>query len=273
MDTLVSKVIAEIEAQNKNFPVRGMPSGFQNFDAVTRGFQRGHLYVLAGQPNFHKTSFLINLTFNMGMFFHYPVKFFSLSDSEEDLLKRLLFTLTDCNSKLFPFLKLDVGEYARIIRAGERFKKEKNIQFVCNKNLGIEEIEEHCQAINGKGIAFLDYLEMLSPENFGKNLKLLKNIATKCRIPIIAVHEIKSEEYFDKTALLRNYVDSIFLLKEITTDIFENEEMREVLEIEFFKPYGCKVNLFINEYSCRMYNSLEEIMEDSSFGNNTNTTC
>lgn len=273
MNDLISKVLSGIEQQNKSFPVNGMPSGFQNFDNVTRGFKRGHLYILAGQPSFYKTSFLLNLTFNMGMFFHYPVKFFSLSDSKEDLIKRMLFALTNCNSKLFPFQKLDIAGYARILRAAEKFKKENNIQFLCKRNLGIEEIEEHCQTINGKGLAFVDYLEMFPLENFENNLRLLKNIASKYQIPIIAVHEIKSEEYLDKTLLLRNNVDSIFLLKEIAADIFENHEMQEVLEVEFFKPYGSKIQIFINEYSCRMYNSVEEIMEDTTSGNTTDTTC
>jgi len=53
-------------------------------DALTGGFQRSDLVIIAGRPSMGKTSFL-NLAHNVAAFHKLPVAIFSLEMSKEQL--------------------------------------------------------------------------------------------------------------------------------------------------------------------------------------------
>src|SRR5690606_11570473 len=69
--------------------VTGIPSGFDNLDKLTTGFQPGELTILAGRPSMGKTTFANDLAINMAIEGK-TVIYFTLEMSAESLMMRLI---------------------------------------------------------------------------------------------------------------------------------------------------------------------------------------
>lgn len=63
-DTLIH-TFADIESRHQGIALPGLPCGFYDLDAMTGGFQRSDLIIVAGRPSMGKTSFALNLAHNI----------------------------------------------------------------------------------------------------------------------------------------------------------------------------------------------------------------
>jgi len=70
--------------------VTGVPSGYEDLDKMTSGFQPGDLVIIAGRPSMGKTSLAINVAENASIHHKFPVAVFSLEMSKEQLVLRML---------------------------------------------------------------------------------------------------------------------------------------------------------------------------------------
>ena len=86
-ETLV-QTFQEIETRNQDLAIPGLPSNFYDLDAMTGGFQRSDLIIVAGRPSMGKTSFALGIARNIAE--KLPVAIFSLEMSKEQLAQRLL---------------------------------------------------------------------------------------------------------------------------------------------------------------------------------------
>ncbi len=91
---LVDKELDSIEERFHNKKeVRGIPTGFHDFDVLTTGLQPGDLVILAARPSVGKTSLALNIASNLAVKFNYPVGVFSLEMSREQVVQRILCSL------------------------------------------------------------------------------------------------------------------------------------------------------------------------------------
>ena len=67
-----------------------MPSGWDDLDKLTSGWQPGDLIILAGRPSMGKSSCAVNMAENAAIRHGTPVAIFSLEMSKEQLAMRLL---------------------------------------------------------------------------------------------------------------------------------------------------------------------------------------
>ena len=86
----------------------GVPSGYEEIDAKTAGFQRGDLIIIAGRPSMGKTSFALNIAENAAIRFNHPTAILSLEMSKEQLALRLL-----CSQTEVPLYRVRSGNLSR----------------------------------------------------------------------------------------------------------------------------------------------------------------
>jgi len=70
--------------------ITGVPSGFNELDFMTSGFQPADLVIVAARPSMGKTAFTLNIAQHAAITAKVPVAFFSLEMSKESLVQRML---------------------------------------------------------------------------------------------------------------------------------------------------------------------------------------
>ena len=70
--------------------ITGVRTGYRRLDALTHGWRKGDLIILAARPSVGKTAFAMNLAFNAAIYEKAPVAFFSLEMGAEDIMARLI---------------------------------------------------------------------------------------------------------------------------------------------------------------------------------------
>ena len=98
MAITVQEVLDLVEERRSHKHVHtGLPSGFQDLDDLTTGFQKSDLIVLAGRTSMGKTAFALNLAANAAIRQQKPVLFFSLEMSRYQLVQRILAIVSGIN--------------------------------------------------------------------------------------------------------------------------------------------------------------------------------
>jgi len=92
-DELAERVRESINLQAKKATedgVTGMNTGYTKLNALTQGFQKDNLIIVAARPGMGKTAFALNVAFNVSLKNNLPVAIFSLEMSSDSLAKRLV---------------------------------------------------------------------------------------------------------------------------------------------------------------------------------------
>ena len=71
-------------------PITGTPSGFEDLDNITGGFQPGNLIILAARPSMGKSALMANFAENAALTSNKAVALFSLEMSEGELAQRFI---------------------------------------------------------------------------------------------------------------------------------------------------------------------------------------
>ncbi len=81
-------------AKNKD-SVSGVRTGFTELDAVTSGWQKSDLIIIAARPAMGKTAFVLSMAKQMAVDFHQAVAVFSLEMSNRQLVNRLMMNVCE----------------------------------------------------------------------------------------------------------------------------------------------------------------------------------
>lgn len=84
----VSLFLRQINKFNKKSAY--ISSGFKDLDKITQGFKQSELVIVAGRPSMGKTSFAINIIYNLIFNFKLSVHMFSLEMSRNEILDKLI---------------------------------------------------------------------------------------------------------------------------------------------------------------------------------------
>ncbi len=105
MDRLARESMENIEelAEKKEL-ITGIPTGFDELDEKTCGFQDSNLVIIAARPSMGKTSFALNAAANAGIKNDFTVGIFSLEMSKKMLFQRLL-----CSEAMIDMSRLETG--------------------------------------------------------------------------------------------------------------------------------------------------------------------
>ena len=207
---LLNDIFFELKTKSLNPVLSGLPSGFDELDTFTHGFQKSDLIIIAGRPSMGKTALSLNIVSNIMKHSKLPILFFSLEMSKEQIMYRFLSMETNINQMRLKSGKIYKNEWIKLHKMIKILSK---LPFFIDDtfNLSPHDIKLKLKTIvfeqNQIGLIVIDYLQLmqdskLKTENRAQELskitRSLKTLAREFNIPIIALSAHAMEEHKQK---------------------------------------------------------------------------
>lgn len=208
----IKPIFADIEkAASTSNGITGLETGYKQLDNITAGFQNSDMIVLAARPGMGKTTFALNLAYNICSLQNKSVLFFSLEMGGIQLAKRVLSSLSFVSSHKIRTGKLSDADMRSIIDSSLELDNKKF--FIRDSSLlTIADLRNECMKVKtkeGLDIVFIDYLQLMVPGDNYKNAnkngfmsrqeevsaisRNIKALAKDLDIPIIAMSQLHRE--------------------------------------------------------------------------------
>nr|YP_010484963.1 DNA replication helicase [Hypnea cervicornis]UVW80657.1 DNA replication helicase [Hypnea cervicornis] len=229
-------------------------SGFEHLDKITTGMPSGDLIIIAGRPSTGKTSFIINIVYNILEKFDTQICIFSLEMTRKQILQKIISI--GSNIPLYLILQGEINpqEWKKVVNICQNILISK-IYINDITNISIENIlntsQKICQEININTIIFIDYLQLINSEystfsNRNEELsyitRKLKVTAQLLKIPIIVLSQLnrRIETRINKKPLLSDLKESGC----ISYTLFISTHNKHAINIILHN----KLNIYINSY-------------------------
>ncbi len=198
---ILTATFADIEGRATNTILPGIATSFYDLDAMTQGFQRSDLIILAARPSMGKTAFALNIARNVAAAYKLPVAVFSLEMSKEQLMQRLLSTESRIESSRLRGGRISSHEWEPLghaISALSQFP----IFIDDTPNPSITEVRSKCRRLQaeqggGLGLVMLDYLQLMEGagnenrvQELSRITRSLKGLARELAVPVIALSQL-----------------------------------------------------------------------------------
>lgn len=198
-DTLVH-TFQNIESQNQGTALPGLACAFYDLDAMTSGFQRSDLIIVAGRPSMGKTSFALNIAQNIASGLKLPVAVFSLEMSKEQLVQRMLASEAEIESNRLRAGRIAQNDWEKLIRAITSLS-EVPIFIDDTPNMTVMQMRTEARRLQAEqggelGLILLDYLQLMEGggdnrvQELSKITRSLKGLARELNVPIIALSQL-----------------------------------------------------------------------------------
>ncbi len=197
--TNVLKQISEI-AENKG-KLRGIPTGYKEYDAITNGLQKGTLILLAARPGVGKTSFAMNIAVNAAVNEGKKVAIFDLEMSREELMQRALASLAKVNLANVLNGTMSSDEWKRIWTA-EKKLAQSSLYVDDSSVITPLEILSKCRKLkmtDGLDMVVIDYLQLMTMGKSNRESRTqevsdltrsLKVASKELNVPIILLSQL-----------------------------------------------------------------------------------
>jgi replicative DNA helicase len=182
--------------------ISGVPSGFNDLDAKTGGFQKSDLIIVAARPGIGKTSMVLNVAQHASIQYKIPVAIFSLEMSEQQLVTRLLCSEASVDSYRLRTGLLKDAEWPRIAQAMGALS-EAQIYIDDSPSVSVMEMRTKARRLksaNNLGLIIVDYLQLMQGRNSENRVqevsdisRSLKSLARELQIPVIACSQLSRE--------------------------------------------------------------------------------
>jgi replicative DNA helicase len=190
------------ELSRSDVGLTGTPSGFQDIDDLTGGFQPGNLIVLAARPSMGKSTLATNIAENAAIEHGRSVALFSLEMSETELAHRFIASQAKVSSDELRKGRVKADRWPKVLRAVEKLARAP-IYIDDSSDISVLEMRAkarrlHARSENGLGLLIVDYLQLIRPdgradsrvEQVGQISRGLKILARELEIPVIAVSQL-----------------------------------------------------------------------------------
>ncbi|OQB06705.1 MAG: Replicative DNA helicase [bacterium ADurb.Bin212] len=194
--------IDKIHKDKDKGALRGVPSGFRDLDAITAGFQKSDLIILAARPSMGKTSIVLNIAEHIAIEEKIPVGIFSLEMSKEQLVDRLLSSQAGVDSWKLRTGNLSDEDFPRIGYA-MGVLSEAPMYFDDTPGQNVMEIRAKARRLqmeHGLGLIIIDYLQLMEGRSKGGDpnrvqeiseiSRSLKGLARELNVPVIALSQL-----------------------------------------------------------------------------------
>jgi replicative DNA helicase len=197
----LNQTFQDLENRNEGLTLPGIPCGFYDLDAMTGGFQRSDLIIVAARPAMGKTAFCTNIAHHIAAGAQkLPVAIFSLEMSKEQLVQRILSGEAKIESNRLRSGRISQNEWEPISAAIGRLS-ELPLFIDDTPNITVTEIRSKARRLQAEqggslGLILLDYLQLMegSSDNRVQELsritRSLKGLARELAVPIIALSQL-----------------------------------------------------------------------------------
>lgn len=222
IDPVINQALEEIQAaRNSDTGISGLPTGYDDLDRMTSGWQNSDLIIIAGRPAMGKTALVLTMAKNMAIDFSIPVAVFSLEMPSVQLVKRLISNIADLDANKLKSGRLSEEEQ---IRLNQRIRMAYSAPLYVDEtpSLSITEMRTKARRLvreKGVKIIIIDYLQLMTAGvgKFGSReqevstiSRSLKALAKELNIPIIALSQLNrgNESREDKRPVLSDLRES-----------------------------------------------------------------
>jgi replicative DNA helicase len=202
--------------------ITGTPSGFEDIDNITGGFQPGNLIVLAARPAMGKSALMANFAENAALDSKKAVALFSLEMSESELAQRFIASQASIKGDDLRKGKVPSSRWAKILQASSRLA-ESPLYIDDSSDLSVLDVRAKARRLaqqnaDGLGLILIDYLQLMRAqgnvenrvEQIGQISRGLKTLARELDVPVIALSQLNRgvEQRTEKRPVLSDLRES-----------------------------------------------------------------
>ena len=204
--TLVGAAYDQLDRMHQNRgQLMGLRTGYSAIDTITQGLQNSDFIVLAARPSVGKTSLALNIAENVSLREGKSVGVFSLEMSKEQLVLRLLSSVTKINSFNLRSGQVSGLDFSKIAEALGTLSSAK--MFIDDTvNISVMELRTKARRLKmeqGLDLLIVDYLQLMQPGQQSRDgnrvqevsdiSRGLKALARELGIPIIALSQLSRQ--------------------------------------------------------------------------------
>ena len=197
-ETLID-TFQDIEDRSTGATPPGVPCGFYDLDAMTGGFQRSDLIIVAGRPSMGKTALAVQFGFKIakkGL----PVAVFSLEMSKGQLVQRLLAGEAKIESTRLRSGNIQQDEWESLTDAISKLA-ELPLHISDTMSTSVSEMKAKAKKLKAEnggklGLILIDYIQLMegSTDNRAQDLskitRALKEMARDLNVPVVALSQL-----------------------------------------------------------------------------------
>lgn len=219
-ETILTETFLELERRSINEETPGLRCGYYDLDAMTQGFQRSDLIIVAGRPSMGKTGFSLCVASNLAAINNLPVAIFSLEMSKEQLVYRLLSSEAQIETGRLRSGRISENEWAQIGSAVGRLSS-RRLFIDDTPSISMTEMRSKCRRLQSEqggmlGMIMLDYLQLLEGsgdnrvQELSKITRSLKSLARELNVPVLALSQLSRgvESRTDKRPVMSDLRES-----------------------------------------------------------------
>ncbi|CAL1329425.1 replicative DNA helicase [Candidatus Providencia siddallii] len=204
IETILADTIEKIEKLYKhpNKGVTGISTGYQDLDNKTLGLQNSDFIIIAARPSMGKTTFAMNLCENIAMTEKKPVLIFSLEMPGNQIMMRMLASLSRVNQTRIRTGQLSDEDWARISSTMSILMEKCNMYIDDSSGLTPMDVRSRARRVyrdnNGLSLIMIDYLQLMRVPSLIENRTLeiaeisrsLKALAKELNVPVITLSQL-----------------------------------------------------------------------------------
>jgi replicative DNA helicase len=203
--------------------LEGIPTGFIDLDKILLGMQRSDLVVVAARSSGWRTSFVLSVALNIALKFYQRVAVFTLTESSQQIVQRLLSSLAGISTQRLRIGDLKEEEWPRFVQASNDLSAATifiddttNIPTAQLRAKTLRLFEEY-----GIDVVIIDGLQLLTGDPSGLTweqdapsiIRVLKNLAKEMNVPLLVTSEVNQavERRMDKRPVLNDFDESMLI--------------------------------------------------------------
>lgn len=198
---LLPDTFEHIEAlYEKKEHITGIPTGFDQLDRLTSGFQLSDLIIIAGRPSMGKTSLALNIAQYASIEARAPVLIFSMESAKEQVVEHLLCSEARVNGQELRVGRLSEEDWTRLTDAAG-ILADAPIYIDDTPNMGVLELRAKARQLKAEHdiqMAIVDYLQLMAGDRRSENRqqeiseisRSLKALAKELGIAVVAISQL-----------------------------------------------------------------------------------
>ena len=288
--TLLGKAVDRIETLfQKDEPLTGLSTGFNDFDEMTSGLQPADLIIVAGRPSMGKTTFAMNIAEHVAIKSGQAVAVFSMEMPGDALAMRMMSSLGRIDQLRVRTGKLEDDEWPRLSSAVSMLAETK---LFIDDTPAMTPTEVRARARRLKrehkelGLIVLDYLQLMQAPGEGDNRtgeisaisRSLKALAKELDVPVIALSQLNRslEQRTNKRPIMSDLRESGAIEQDADLIVFiyrdevynEDSPDKGTAEIIIGKqrngPIGTTRLTFLGQYT-KFENFIDDVYADEHY--------
>ncbi|MGL5292065.1 MAG: replicative DNA helicase [Vibrionaceae bacterium] len=202
--TVLDKTLAKIELLLKtpSDGVTGVSTGFSDLNKKTAGLQPSDLIIVAARPSMGKTTFAMNLCENAALSQDKPVLIFSLEMPADQLMMRMLASLSRVDQTKIRTGQLEDQDWAQLSSSIGLLTQQNNMYIDDSSGLTPTDVRSRARRIarehGGLSLIMVDYLQLMRVPGLQDNRTLeiseisrsLKALAKELKVPVVALSQL-----------------------------------------------------------------------------------